>query len=242
MDYKFKAVDKCNGSLLLDTHSIENGYFFAAIAQQSIKRLKLRITKGEDKQTFNLNQQGKFEIFPLQFGDGDYIISLYQNTEKTKYRLIGSIKIKVKLINDKVPFIAPNQYINYDQIPQLIQIAKKIEKGQITNREKFENLKKYISSSYCYDFIKAVTVKKEELPDIKRTLATKQGICLDLAALTVALLRIMDIPAKLTIGMADKQYHAWVQVYIDGQVIRYDPTAEISAISKVDKYTIERTY
>jgi transglutaminase-like putative cysteine protease len=41
-------------------------------------------------------------------------------------------------------------------------------------------------------------------------LTKKSGICLDLAALVVALLRIMGIPAKLTIGMADRQYHAWV--------------------------------
>ena len=48
MDYKFKAIDKRNGYLLLDTHSIENGYFFAAIAEPTLKRLKLRIAK-EDK-------------------------------------------------------------------------------------------------------------------------------------------------------------------------------------------------
>ncbi len=242
MNYNFQSVNRKSGRLAIDSHNIENGFFFAAITSPSIKKLKLRITKKENEiQTFNLNQHGKFEIFPLQFGNGLYSITLYENVEQNRYKPIGNIKLDVKLKNDKISFIAPNQYINYDQIPQLIQIAKQLGEGK-TNREKFNALKKYISSSYHYDFIKAATVKKDALPDIKNTLTKKSGICLDLAALVVALLRIMGIPAKLTIGMADRQYHAWVQLYIDGKVIRYDPTADISAISKVKTYITERTY
>ena len=55
-------------------------------------------------------------------------------------------------------------------------------------------------------------------------------------------LRTQGVPARLMIGMADKNYHAWVVVTIDGQERLYDPTAAVNGISNVKSYTVERFY
>ena len=56
------------------------------------------------------------------------------------------------------------------------------------------------------------------------------------------MLRSQGVPARLMIGMADKNYHAWVVVTIDGQERLYDPTAAVNGISNVKSYTVERFY
>lgn len=80
------------------------------------------------------------------------------------------------------------------------------------------------------------------LPDIDTCFNKKLGICQDLAAMTVCMLRVQGVPAKLMIGYADRNYHAWVVAIIDGREVFYDPTAELNAISRVKNYTVERFY
>jgi hypothetical protein len=65
MNYSFRSVDKRSGELLIDSSNIANGYFFAAVSKRSPQRYKLRITKGSNTLTYDLKNDGTFEIFPL---------------------------------------------------------------------------------------------------------------------------------------------------------------------------------
>ena len=67
------------------------------------------------------------------------------------------------------------------------------------------------------------------------------GICQDLAAVTACMLRVQGVPAKLVIGYADKYYHAWNTVVINGQELFFDPTNAVGAIN-AKKYSTEREY
>ena len=62
------------------------------------------------------------------------------------------------------------------------------------------------------------------------------GICQDLAATAVAMLRSQNIPAKLMIGKADNQNHAWVSTTINNKEILFDPTKEIEKKKNAKKY------
>ena len=80
------------------------------------------------------------------------------------------------------------------------------------------------------------------MPDIDGTVRKKMGICQDLSAVVVAMLRSQGIPSKLVIGYADKKYHAWTKNKIDGKWVLYDPTVDLFAMQKPMKYTEERCY
>ena len=56
-----------------------------------------------------------------------------------------------------------------------------------------------------------------------------------------ALLRAQGIAVKLVIGYADNTYHAWNEVYLSGQWVRLDITAQASNMN-VKSYTTERFY
>ena len=241
MTYSFKKIDKQNNQLVIDSSGINDGYFFAAVAHPTNKKLKLRVIKDKDTQTYDLKNNGTFEMFSLQFGSGCYQIALYENAYSNKYSTAGIIYLNVELKNKNCCYLIPNQYINYHQIPELITLTKQICIAQSKN-ENLKIIKSYIKNNFAYDFIKAVKIQKGILPDIKRTLEKRMGICFDLASLAVAMFRIMEIPAKLVIGMADKQYHAWVEIIGENKSMLYDPTQEINAIGKVKDYIPERYY
>ena len=241
MIYSFKKIDKQNNQLVIDSSGINDGYFFAAVVRPTNKKLKLRVIKDKDTQTYDLKNNGTFEMFSLQFGSGCYQIALYENAYSNKYSTVGIIYLNVELKNKNCCYLIPNQYINYHQIPELITLTKQICIAQSKN-ENLKIIKSYIKNNFAYDFIKAVKIQKSMLPDIKRTLEKRMGICFDLASLAVAMFRIMGIPAKLVIGMADKQYHAWVEIIGENKSILYDPTQEINAIGKVKDYIPERYY
>ena len=241
MAYSFKHIDKRNGRLVIDSTGINNGYFFAAVAHPTNKKLKLRVIKDKITSTYDLKNDGTFEMFSFYGGNGCYQIALYENAYSNKYTTAGIIYLDVSLKNKNACYLVPNQYINYHQIPELITLTKQL--CPTTNKtDNFKAIKNYIKSNFAYDFIKAIKIQKGMLPDIKRTLQRKMGICFDLASLAVAMLRIAGIPARLVIGMADKQYHAWVEVISDNKMIGYDPTYEISAIGKIKQYIPERYY
>jgi len=84
-------------------------------------------------------------------------------------------------------------------------------------------------------------VRQGTLPNMDRLLSQHMGICQDIAALTVSLLRIKEIPAKLVIGLADNRYHAWVNFFFNNAWKLYDPTAKIIGLI-VSRYEEERVY
>ena len=77
---------------------------------------------------------------------------------------------------------------------------------------------------------------------IEETWKKRMGVCQDLSAVMCCMLRTQGFPARLMIGMADNNYHAWVTVNLDGEEQMFDPTVAVSGISSVKKYTVERFY
>jgi len=102
--------------------------------------------------------------------------------------------------------------------------ARQLTSGIKDNKAKYDIITKWISDHIIYDFIKAARVanKKGVYPDPADCWKTHIGICQDIAALTVNMLRGAGVTAYLCIGHADRNYHAWVEARISGQVYRYD--------------------
>lgn len=190
----------------------------AKAAKKGNKKLKLRVKCGDNTVTYDLDNSGAFETFPLQFGSGSYKLMLYKQVSGNKYSDEGSITLKAELANENSAFLCPNQYVNYTADSPAVLEAEKLCTGLGSDREKFKAICDYVKKSgFSYDFVKAVQVKSGTMPDIETCFKKKKGICQDLSAMVVAMLRAQEIPAKLVIGYADKNYHAWVVAYIDGE-------------------------
>ena len=235
-----KTVKK-NGKMTVDCSNMSEGYVIVK-GKKSEKRLKLQISSGKNKLNYDINSDGEYEVFPLQFGNGKYQIALFENASGKKYARAGSVKLNVSMTDELSCFLYPNQYVSYDAKTPCVVYAQKMCKGMKDQAEIYKAICNYVTSTFAYDYIQSVTVKPGQLPQIDECWDKKMGICQDLAAMTCAMLRSQGVPARLMIGMAGNTYHAWVTAVVNGEEQFFDPTAELNASSKNATYTIERYY
>ncbi len=147
-------------------------------------------------------------------GNGDYTITGYQQVQGDQYAALYSETVTVQLENDFLPFLYPNQYVNFTPDSKASQLALSLIDEDTVDVDALQQIYDYVVSNLTYDYEKADTVTTGYLPDVDETLKTGTGICFDYAALTTAMLRSCDIPCKLQIGYAGDIKHAWIDVYI----------------------------
>lgn len=233
---------KSDGKMTIDCSNMSEGYIMVK-AKKTNKRLKLQIATSGAKLNYDLNSDGEYEVFPLQFGSGKYQISLFENVSGKKYSKEGTVKLNVKMPNELSCFLYPNQYVSYNENTACVQQAEKLCAGMTDQTEIYKTVCNYVVNNFVYDYIKSVTVKPGLLPQIDECWNNKMGICQDLAAMTCAMLRSQGVPARLMIGtVGSNTYHAWVVAVVNGENKFFDPTAEKGASSKTDTYTTERYY
>ena len=237
-----KTVRK-DGKITVDCSNMSEGYIMVK-GKKSSKRLKIQIATAGAKLNYDLNSNGEYEVFPLQFGNGKYQVSLFENVSGKKYSKEGSVKLSVKMENELSCFLYPNQYVNYDENTACVKYAGELCKGMTDQADIFAAVTNYVKGgTFVYDYIKSVTVKPGQLPQIDECWETRMGICQDLSAMTCAMLRSQGIPARLMIGtVGANTYHAWVVAVVNGDERFFDPTAELNASSKTETYTTERYY
>ena len=129
-----------------------------------------------------------------------------------------------------------SKYVPFHE--ESVEAAKKLCYGMKNDWEKYRAIKNYVSTHFAYDYAKASVVpKRGALPDIEGCWNKRIGICGDLAAMTVGMLRGVGLNAWLVIGRADKICHAWVET----EWGIYDPTSSITKRKPI-KYKKERIY
>ena len=205
-----------NAKATIDLSNLSEGQ--ASIKYTGGKDLKLKvqmIKNGGVAYTYNLNNDGTYETFPITDGDGEYTIRVLENISGTKYAQSLSTKVDVTLRNEFLPFLYSNQYVNYEDSADILALSTEVSDGLTTDLQKLEAVYEYVTNNYTYDHALAKTVKSGYLPDLDAVIEGKTGICFDYAALMASLLRTQDIPCKLVVGYVESIYHAWVNVYIE---------------------------
>lgn len=232
---------KKDGDLKADISNASQGYI-TVFGPTTERRLKVRVTRDDTVFTYDLNGAGTGEVFPLQMGSGTYMVSLYKNVEGKSYSQEGQVSFKAELGDEAAAYLCPNQYVYYTQDSGAVMKAEELCGSLTDEQEIFDTIREHIMRSYGYDFIKAVTVQSGVLPDVDGTFVSHMGICQDLSALACCMLRVCGVHARLVIGYADGNYHAWVSVTVDGNESLYDPTADLNAVAKPTEYIEERWY
>ena len=234
-------LKKKNGTTV-DIGHADQGYIYVK-HKAGKKKLKLRIASGKQTYTYDLNQSGEYELFPLQMGSGNYSVRVFEQVRGSQYSGVSSISFSVSMTDENLPFLYPSQYVMYDGESKAVAQSQALCEGLDTAQEKADAVERFVSGKFMYDYMGALLVQDASmyLPDVEKTLERKSGICFDFAALVCCMLRAQGIPTKLVIGYADHAYHAWNQVYVDGEWQLIDTTAKITG-TKVGRYTPERWY
>ena len=156
-------------------------------------------------------------VLPFSEGSGEYLITCYQQIDGNQYAALYTETLTIKLQNEFLPFLYPNQYVDFSSKSEACKLAASLVKEDMTDIDILKTFYTYVTSHISYDYDKADFVEAGYLPDVDDTLSTGTGICFDYAALTTAMLRSQDIPCKLQIGYSGDVKHAWIDVYIRGR-------------------------
>ena len=199
----------------IDASHTSDGYVIVRYTGECPK-VKLQIT-GPDSNTYTYDLSAsapKDEVFPLQAGNGEYMVNVFENVEGTNYVQALSQPISVTLTDEFSPFLYPNQYVEFTPGSPSVKMGSDLAYTCNSDLEVVSEVYNYIISNITYDHAAAETVQAGYIPNPDATLSSKTGICLDYAALMVTMLRTQKIPTRMEIGYAGTVYHAWISTYI----------------------------
>lgn len=207
-----------DGSFGVYLDNVSDGYVCAV--GESDKRLKFRVMLGEQEYFYDLKNNGTAEAFPLQMGNGEYTLEIWENIKDTRYSQVFTTKKEVVLTDEFAPFLVPSQIVSFDQSSEVVSLANQITENASTEAEVVESIYKYITDTISYNTEFAQKVQARDVtsyvPDLDQVLKQKSGICYDYSSLCAAMLRSQGIPTKLVTGNVapNDVYHAWNMVYL----------------------------
>lgn len=230
-------------SFLIDLSNTDDGYIMVRTLHPFEKRLKLRLMHEDQQYTYDLIANEQYTVFPLQMGNGEYSIAIYQNTEGTSYAQVFAGQFDVQCEPNEV-FTFPNQLVWYTHEYPAILLSFDICQDIENDEEKVEAIYEYIVNYMSYDSEKAANVQSGYIPNLTEVLNEKKGICFDYAALMAAMLRAQNIPSRLVMGNLASEgiYHAWNEVCINKEWRWYDATYGPENSNKLSDYVDDRRY
>lgn len=217
-----------NDKASVDTSNASKGTLQIKYTGGKQVKIKVQITNGGGTTyTYDLNNSGNTEVFPLTEGNGNYSVKVFENIRDNSYAQAYSCSVDVSLTDEFAPFLNPNQYVNYSSASAVVTQASQLTSGLTSDLDKIAAVFNYVVDNFSYDHARAASVSSGYLPNVDSVLAEKKGICFDYAAVMSAMLRSQNIPCKLVVGYAGTTYHAWINTYITGtgwvdQVIYFD--------------------
>lgn len=231
---------KTDGKLVIDESNMDKGYIMVKTAEPTSHAMKVTVSQGQWQLIYDLNSDAEYEVLPLQEGSGQYEVALFENVKGKKYSSEGKVVVDAQMSDRNAAFLVPNQYVNYELWTSAVQKSDEICAGMSPD-EAYKAVTEFMASEFAYDFVRAKTISSGEKPDIDYCYDNRMGICQDLAAVTACMLRVQGVPTRLVIGYADKYYHAWNTMVVNGEEIFFDPTNAVGAID-AKTYQTERMY
>ena len=199
--------------LILDISNMDQGYL-TAVADPGDLKLNIQLTDEAGVVYSYFVDPGDSAVIPFSVGSGTYQVCCYQQIDGSQYAALYADTLDVSLKNEFLPFLYPNQYVNFTPDSESSKLALSIVSEDTSDVDALQAIYNYVVQNLTYDYELADNVESGYLPDVDETLKSGKGICFDYAALTTAMLRARDIPCKLQIGYAGTVKHAWINVYI----------------------------
>ena len=206
-----------NKTASIDYSNTSKGYIGVKKISNDDTPLKVAVSKGDTVYYYDLTDV-EYMSYPLQMGNGSYQIRILKQNTGDNYAVMFSKDIEVTLESEEISFLYPSKIVNYTSESQAVDKSFALTKEDTTNLERIYHIYEYVIDNVKYDDQKAKDVEgKFVLPIIDETLTSKKGICFDYTALLTAMLRCQGIPTRLMTGYTSKEYHSWVEIWVENE-------------------------
>jgi len=221
-------LSESNDRAFIDYSNKHDGYITVGFRDDTDKYLKVVITAPCGKEYIYVLKPGIDKFLPLTEGNGLYSVGVFERQTSTLFEQVVFASFDVILTDEFAPFLRPSLYIDYCKDSPVTEMATELFMENESFFDVVEAIYGFVVDNISYDFDLAESVEFGYTPDLALVLERRSGICFDLAALTVAMLRSQGVPAKMVFGDCNAPglgytYHAWVSVYSeeDGMVGDY---------------------
>lgn len=222
----------------LEQSSVKDGYVKIRYTNDSDKKMKVIVEKEDNKYYYDFDGKGKYENYPLNMGNGQYNISLLQNSEGKNYVLVDEWKVNAEIKSESTVYSISNKIVDFENSTFAVAKAKELVNGLSSDEDKVKVIYNYVISNIQYDIQKQKTVAAGYTPNIELVVNTGSGICYDFASTYAGMLRSVGIPTKLIMGSSKnvQGYHAWNEVYVNGKWMVVDTSYDSQARAAKAKF------
>lgn len=207
--------------------------------------------------------------FNIDLADGNYAASVFMAARGDYTYWSVYLGIPIKVFNTQPSFVKPlifldnlikyepygkvrsehlELYLSEEDTETITNLAVEITKGKQSDYDKALSISEWVADNIYYDM--DAYYSGSYLTDVMSTLELRRSVCSGYANLTAALLRSINIPAKIVSGFAlglgtsgtwdgvyhDSSNHAWNEAYVDGRWIIIDTTWNSSNIYENEEY------
>ena len=243
------ALDECSDETICTDYTGQ-GLLRICYDSDTDAKLKLQVLLGDNNIVYNLGGDGTVEDFPLQYGNGEYTARIMENVQDDEYVVIESKTFSVDVADENAVYLNSVQNVDWDYTMLPIEDVRNIVVQSLLEAEQngllfscAEDLYNYIIQNITYDNDKVNALGYDYVPDIEQTYVDGKGICYDYASLLAAMLRSINIPTKLVKGYANSSptvYHAWNEIYIDGEWLIIDTTHDSALLRSGQPFDLEK--
>lgn len=227
---------------LIDASSASLGFVSVKYSETNNTKVKVMVEKDGLKYTYNLDNTKETECFPLQMGQGSYHVTVFENVGGSSYKAVMSKSLSASIADANQPFLQSVQSIEWDESMKAVMKAKELTKDLKTDAEKAKAIYNYIVMNMKYDYTKKDKLTAGYVPNIDEVFLAGSGICYDFSSVLAGMLRSVGIPAKLVKGYSTTTpvYHAWNEVYLDGQWMIVDASYDSQMNDYKKTYAMEK--
>lgn len=216
----------------IDTGSIDKGIVKISYTSTEKVAFRVMVTKGTQKIVYPFFADGRTDAFPLQLGNGTYSVALLKNVGDKRYVYVEQKSVELNLKDPNVVYLNSVQNVEWTTKDAPIVYGDKILSTYKKDSDKLNRAYSYMINSVDYDYDKIKTLTTEYIPNINSTYKSLKGICYDYSALLASMQRAQGIPTRLVKGYSKfvEGYHAWNEVYIDGEWYIVDTTVDAGLV------------
>ncbi|SHK10738.1 Transglutaminase-like superfamily protein [Caminicella sporogenes DSM 14501] len=208
-------------TMIYSNMEVKNKFRFkGTIESNDLDYLFVIVKKNNDSMEFKIPvKENKFDaVIYTPFGLGKHNIDVGTPIDKnntSEYIMQFSV---INTSNKQIRYLIPSRFVEKND--EIIKLAEEITKNDINEYDKAKSIFKWIAENITYD----IYANTEKPRSAVETLRDKKGDCDEISYLYAALLRALDIPAKLVSGKIQKDFHVWNEVKINGKWIIVDCT------------------
>lgn len=240
-----------NGVRLYDIGASKVEGYVELRGETTKSRIKLMVVKNDEQTWYEIKlEKGRFfQQLWLNKGTGKYTIYVMVNEYDRKYSY--GPKLIVENTAELNAFLVPDKHIESTDKTVAAKAAE-ITKGLNSDIEKARAIYEWVTQNIRYDYEKYkrhLNGSYDNEYGALLALTSKKGVCYDYAALIAALGRASGIQTKVVYGTGKVNgtsgYHAWNEMYIDGQGkwIKLDATfASMSGENFFDSEKFDETH